>query len=525
MDENMNVTRSLLLNENESDVSPDSHGSTSKEMDVDEVLASSANYGRFQLMIQILAMYINMTTSYQIVLPYFIGNDPPWTCTRRNSSKFCLENYGQEVRIDSRMFPKRCQLPRNEWKYTKPKSYSYVTEFDLVCDKNMLAALLTGVFFIGGFFVSLITGYVADRHGRKFVIIVSCITTVCASILCSYVRDVWELIFLRILLGAGACTCYALVLLLLLEFMTPKSRAISTSIYLLSFSASLLLIVGVGYNERDWRKLNLDASLPSISALSLFLFIPESPRWFLAKKKIDKAVDVLKRIARCNGKPLEHIHLKEPHTTTRKHYTYMDLFSHWKVLLITLSLGFVYGAMALVYYQIALESSNLGGDIYETFTLSALADIPSYFVALYTCNRFGRKNTVSVSLFLSGIMIGSIASIPPTHSSRYAIRLALALASKVFVNIGFMGIYIWAFEIFPTVLRSQGFTVCGCIEKIAALSIPFITSGLQEVNVILPYALIGVIAVLIALVVQVLPETNKLPTRETYEDMFSDDVN
>ena len=48
-----------------------------------------------------------------------------------------------------------------------PKDYSYVTEYDLVCDKSYISALIGGSFFIGLVVSAVACGTVADVYGRK----------------------------------------------------------------------------------------------------------------------------------------------------------------------------------------------------------------------------------------------------------------------------------------------------------------------------------------------------------------------
>ena len=79
----------------------------------------------------------------------------------------------------------------------------------------------------------------------------------------------------------------------------------------------------------------------------------------------------------------------------------------------------------------------------------------------------------------------------------------------------------WTPEIFPTVVRAQGMAVCGVFEKIGLITVPFVCSILQDVSYYLPFALMAVLGVLGCLVVAPLPETAHRPTREHFEDFFS----
>lgn len=52
----------------------------------------------------------------------------------------------------------------------------------------------------------------------------------------------------------------------------------------------------------DWFKLSLYTSVPFLSYFLYILVMPESPRWLLAKGKLEEALKVLQTMARVNEK-------------------------------------------------------------------------------------------------------------------------------------------------------------------------------------------------------------------------------
>ncbi len=62
---------------------------------------------------------------------------------------------------------------------------------------------------------------------------------------------------------------------------------------------------------------------------------------------------------------------------------FTSLFREWKIASITLIMWFNWVATALSYYGLAFSSVNLSGDVFVSFFLSALIEVPSYvFCAL-----------------------------------------------------------------------------------------------------------------------------------------------
>lgn len=53
---------------------------------------------------------------------------------------------------------------------------------------------------------------------------------------------------------------------------------------------------------KDWVELSLVTSVPFLLYFFYILIMPESPRWLLAKGKLEDALKILETMARVNGK-------------------------------------------------------------------------------------------------------------------------------------------------------------------------------------------------------------------------------
>ena len=218
--------------------------------------------------------------------------------------------------------------------------------------------------------------------------------------------------------------------------------------------------------------------------------------------------------------PPVHLHV-EQNSTTDKSYTYLDLFRHRKVASLSIIQGLIWSTIALFYFTISLESSKLGANIYNVFALSSLVELPGTLLTMYVCDRLGRKGTVLGTLFVASLFAAAIAIIPRSYSEHHIVLgLTFAILVKFFVNITYVGIYIWTFEMFPTVVRSQGLAVSAVFERVGALCAPFLITVLQSVTYTMPFIILAVVGILAAVVGLLLPETNGLPTRDVYEDFF-----
>ena len=109
---------------------------------LDEILSRAGLFGILQVLIHVSSCYVIFAVTSQVGMIFFIGHSPPWKCVDDATSGFCLENLNTTFSIDSPMFNTRCDLNRSDWSYTTESSYSFVTEYDLVCSDTRNAAVV-----------------------------------------------------------------------------------------------------------------------------------------------------------------------------------------------------------------------------------------------------------------------------------------------------------------------------------------------------------------------------------------------
>ena len=122
-----------------------------------------------------------------------------------------------------------------------------------------------------------------------------------------------------------------------------------------------------------------------------------------------------------------------------------------------------------------------------------------------------------MGLLVAGMSCFAVAFVPSYEWGKY-VKIVLANIGEFFISIGFNSVYIWSCELYPTVVRMQGMAVCQLAARIGSILAPFVSDLLIEVYVPLPYIVMGVVSVTAGLVVLILEETNKKPTREHFHD-------
>lgn len=103
----------------------------------------------------------------------------------------------------------------------------------------------------------------------------------------------------------------SLILFTALELVGPNYRSFVTVMTCTFYTFGLMGLALVTVYVRDWFHLSLVTSVPFLLYFLYIFIMPESPRWLLAKGKLEEALKILETMARVNGKEFpESFHSK-----------------------------------------------------------------------------------------------------------------------------------------------------------------------------------------------------------------------
>ncbi len=92
---------------------------------LDDILPYVGEIGKYQIILLIMFSLMLLAAGFPILIMFFAAQNPPWTCV--SNSTICNVT-GSFTSKQKEYYAKRCDMPRSEWKFTKPKSYSIVTQ-------------------------------------------------------------------------------------------------------------------------------------------------------------------------------------------------------------------------------------------------------------------------------------------------------------------------------------------------------------------------------------------------------------
>jgi len=229
------------------------------------------------------------------------------------------------------------------------------------------------------------------------------------------------------------------------------------------------VVVLFAYFIRDFKYLYASYTCIMIMFLFYFWYVPESPRWLMAKNKNNEAYKIFKRIAESNKKcdnlkqlesirerdlpsaynrrrltdmmhmkvvneistsnELAEMKLKESlnssmnHTSSAKIFnkpisffeTIKLFFRSKKLLIRSCILLLNWLTNTLVYYGISFNTTELIGDPYLNFFLSILVEFVAILACQFTLEKFGRKVPYSINMTLAGMTLLCVQFVPTSR--------------------------------------------------------------------------------------------------------------
>lgn len=365
-------------------------------------------------------------------------------------------------------------------------------------------ALQTGtLFFLGMLIGAAVFGRLADRFGRRRILIGTVAMDAVFGIASAFAPDFQMLLLLRFLTGIAVGGTLPVDYAMMAEFLPPSRRgrwlvmlegfwAVGTvAVALTAWAAASAGVADA------WRVIFFVTALPAIAGIFLRFWIPESPMHLMRQGKEPEARAVMDRVLVANGKtPLGATPLTATPTATSVGLLSPELRRRTILMLacwFLVSISY-YGIFVWMPARLATEGFGFVRG-YGFLVLVALAQIPGYALAAYGVEKWGRRATLTRFLVLSaaGCALFVIATTPAL--------IAAALLLMSFALLGTWGaLYAFTPELYPTASRATGMGAAGAMARLGGLMAPsvvvylFIESTAAAIGLFAGLLLIAAIA-------------------------------
>ncbi|GAA5993338.1 hypothetical protein JCM10908_001435 [Rhodotorula pacifica] len=365
-------------------------------------------------------------------------------------------------------------------------------------------SLITSILSAGTFFGALIAGDLADRFGRRWTIISGCVIYCGGVVIQMFAATALATIVVgRLVAGFGVGFVSAIIILYMSEIAPRKVRGAIVAGYQFCITIGIMLgsIVNNFTQNRDdsgsYRiPIGVQFAWAVILAVGLF-FLPDSPRYFVKRGKLDKARDALVRV-RGQAPTSEFIETELAEIVANAEIEARaiptgSMFASWAACfsgsvfnpasnlrrtILGTSLQMMQqwtGVNFIFYYSTQFLSST--GAIDDPFLMSmvfTIVNVVSTPISFWTVERFGRRPLLiygAAGMFICqlltaiiGMTVGFNKTVTNAAGETVARNIAAVNAQVAFIAIAIFffastwgpGAWVLIGEIFPLPIRSRG---------------------------------------------------------------------
>lgn len=292
----------------------------------------------------------------------------------------------------------------------------------------------------------------------------------------------------RLIAGLGVGIESTIVPVLLSEIAPTAIRGTITTLHQMTLVIGILAatLVGFGfvqYVEQGWRYVQFFAIVPSVLQLFFAAFLPESPKWLVRNKQVEKARTTLQQLRGPNANvdvELEQIEsdLKDEGNTDVA-VTWTDVFAVRRPMIVgCLLMTFqpFSGINAVFGYSTQIFGFAGVDDALLSALLAAGTNVFATVIAIFLIDRLGRKTLLLTGTSLMVVSEAVMGVVLLALNAHEKVQGYLAVVTTLLFVFGFaigMGAACWTVmsEILPDRIRNKAFSVFVAISWINNLAI------------------------------------------------------
>lgn len=326
---------------------------------------------------------------------------------------------------------------------------------------------------LGALISSIVSGKISDLIGRKKTLFLTAIFFIVGSLFCAIAQSVVWVVMGRLILGIAIGIGSSTSPVYTSELADEKQRGWLVNLFVVFIQLGVFVSFVMAYLfsfSGNWRYMIGLGVIPALILLLAVFLLPESPRWLVAKNRIQEALKVLSQLyshqeAKNKIKDIADIAIKEK-------VNFLALFEekrYLKVIFIGAAVSFftqTVGINAFNYYAPTIfQKTGFASPSTATFytMFMGLMLVVSTISSLFFIDKIGRKKPLLVGTFgilltLLAITLGFAFVTNPT-----ALGWIFLISAIVFMAFHGMSIgpacFLIPAEVFPLRFRGLGMGV------------------------------------------------------------------
>ncbi|XP_030373750.1 solute carrier family 22 member 4 [Scaptodrosophila lebanonensis] len=318
---------------------------TKMQSKVDAVGQITGQWGKWQLRTVLLIFLCKIPSSWFMACIIFTAPaprhgeffcKPPHTVSAQNATQWIKVSHPQKEEVDDREFtidfcnvyqdaqqhahhyykyadkeqePRVWEQPEHRNANVIPctefqhqaEYHSIVTQYDLVCSRDILVSV-TQFFHLFG----VLTGGILANHLLKYfspraVMLFGMVTQIFCGNVTGHVSSYELHVFFRCLSAVCCAQMYTAGGVIMSDITGGKYRTCVTTLFEQFWSVGVMLLPGLASLWSSWSHLYMAISWPTVILIYLWQWIPDSPRWLIARGRVQEAKAILLECAEMNG--------------------------------------------------------------------------------------------------------------------------------------------------------------------------------------------------------------------------------
>jgi benzoate transport len=299
----------------------------------------------------------------------------------------------------------------------------------------------------------------ADRFGRKKLILVSALIMGLSVLLTAFSETILELIIMRLISGLGIGCMLATTATLTSENVLNNSKDFWVSLVISGYPVGAVVsgyVAAAIIPSYGWESMFVLAGLTTLITIPLIFFcLSESPQFYLKKQPHGALEKVNRILIKMNFNPLDS--LPKIELSENKTPQFYKLFSNkYKISTLQLwaALFFAFGCLYFLISWIPKLATDAGLSIELAIYAGTIFNIGAFFGIIlqgYFSSKIGLKKTISIFLFLTFLLMVSFRLFVGTD-----ILLLIYFLLGFSLQGGFVGLYAVAARLYPTEFKNTG---------------------------------------------------------------------
>ena len=417
----------------------------------------------------------------------------------------------------------------------KKYDYSWITDMGIECDKAKVGYI--GTFFysgmtVGNFCFSIINKYLMHKQ----IIIIFTFTYVVFLFLTTVINNFYFRLVCLLLVGISQGLANPSTLTIVSESVSSKWRSLFASLINVGYSTCPIMYTYIYVGLGKWKYIFwMQNIIATICGVLYIIILKNSARTFFTKNKPEEGIEVLRKIAKFNGKlnefeealnnndfdsllkNEENEENKETVKEEKNQLGYSALFKYRSVRYKFIIFSVMWMFMTFLTNAIVINTKKMKGDFYiniiSLFIVEILAGVLCGFII--NIPSFGRKK--SLITFYIGVTVGFGLYILFDKLNVGSVASLIAMGIIRFSCTGvFTSYYIYYMESYPTPIRALGFGLNQTLGNLAGSISPIIIEFFNEIILYISFAAFVIINIILTFFV---PETVGKPMLETIEEI------